>query len=106
MTPLQKVAASILCALFALIVLTTFLLPTHYARQFRDIPNAGPSAAHPLGTDALGRDSLSRLVYGTRVSLLLAPAAALLSTLIAAFLGRVAGLLRGWFVHILLGAPV
>src|SRR5205807_428797 len=45
MTPLQKVAASILCALFALIVLVTFLLPAHYAGQFRDIPNAGPSSA-------------------------------------------------------------
>jgi len=64
--------ASILCVIFVLMALATFLLPAHYARQFRDIPNAGPSTAHPLGTDALGRDSLSRLLYGTRVSLLLA----------------------------------
>ncbi len=104
MKSLQKVAASILVAIFVLMVLAAFLLPAHYARQFRDIPNAGPSAAHPLGTDALGRDSLSRLVYGTRVSLLLAPAAALLSTLIAAFLGSVAGLLGGWFERIVLAA--
>jgi len=104
MTPLQKVAASILCALFALIVLATFLLPAHYARQFRDIPNAGPSSAHPLGTDALGRDFLARLLYGTRVSLLLAPAAALLATLIAAVLGSAAGLLGGWFERIVLAA--
>ncbi|PYU51365.1 MAG: hypothetical protein DMG53_01575 [Acidobacteria bacterium] len=86
MNPLQKLAASALCAIFVLMVLATFLLPTPYARQFRDIPNADPSTAHPLGTDALGRDSLSRLLYGTRVSLLLAPAAALLSTMIAALL--------------------
>src|SRR6266436_4399489 len=104
MTLLQKVAAAILCAIFVLMVLATFLLPAHYARQFRDIPNADPSAAHPLGTDALGRDSLSRLLYGTRVSLLLAPAAALLSTLIAAFLGSVAGLLGGWFERMVLAA--
>jgi len=104
MKPLQKVATSILVAIFILMVLATFLLPAHYARQFRDIPNAGPSAAHPLGTDALGRDFLSRLLYGTRVSLLLAPAAALLSTLIAAFLGSVAGLLGGWFERMVLAA--
>ena len=104
MKPLQKVAASILCAIFILMMLAAFLLPAPYARQFRDIPNAGPSTAHPLGTDALGRDSLSRLVYGTRVSLLLAPAAALLSTLIAALLGSVAGLLGGWFERIVLAA--
>src|SRR2546428_3945435 len=102
MKPLQKVAASILVAIFVLRVLATFLLPARYARQFRDVPNAGPSAAHPLGTAALGSDSLSRLLYGTRVSLLLAPAAALLSTLIAAFLGSAAGFLGGWFERIIL----
>jgi len=102
--PLQKVAISILCAIFVAMALATFLLPAHYARQYRDIPNAAPSSAHPLGTDALGRDSMSRLLYGTRVSLLLAPAAALLSTLIAAFLGSVAGLLGGWFERIVLAA--
>jgi peptide/nickel transport system permease protein len=104
MKPLQKVAASILCVIFVLMALATFLLPAHYARQFRDIPNAGPSTAHPLGTDALGRDALSRLLYGTRVSLLLAPAAALLSTFIAALLGSAAGLLGGWFERIVLAA--
>ncbi len=104
MKPLQKVAASILCVIFVLMVLATFLLPAHYAQQFRDIPNAGPSPAHLLGTDALGRDSLSRLLYGTRVSLLLAPAAALLSTFIAALLGSAAGLLGGWFERIVLAA--
>lgn len=102
MTPTQKVAAGFLCTIFLLMVLATAFVPAHYSRQFRDIPNAGPSTAHPLGTDALGRDSLSRLLYGTRVSLLLAPAAALLSTLIAALLGSLAGLLGGWFERIIL----
>jgi len=98
----QKLAALALCMIFALIVFATILVPAHYARQFRDVPNAGPSTVHPLGTDALGRDSLSRLLYGTRVSLLLAPAAALLSTLIAAVLGSAAGFLGGWFERIVL----
>jgi peptide/nickel transport system permease protein len=102
MSPLQKGAAIVLCTVFVLMVLATILVPAPYARQFRDVPNAAPSAAHPLGTDALGRDSLSRLLYGTRVSLLLAPAAALLSTLIAALLGSAAGFLGGWFERIIL----
>ena len=97
MSPLQKAAAVILCLIFASLVITSILVSSRYSQQFRDIPNAPPSASHPLGTDALGRDSLSRLLYGTRVSLLLAPAAALLSTLIAAILGSAAGLLGGWF---------
>ena len=104
MRPVQKAAAFLLGAIFVTAMLAAFLIPSHYARQYRDIPNAAPSSAHPLGTDALGRDSLSRLLYGTRVSLLLAPAAAVLSTLIAAFLGSAAGLLGGWFERIVLAA--
>jgi len=102
MNPLQKLAAIILCLIFALMVFATVLVPAPYARQFRDVPNAAPSTAHPLGTDALGRDSLSRLLYGTRVSLLLAPAAALLSTVIGALLGTAAGFLGGWFERLVL----
>ena len=102
MSALQKAATITLGVIFALMALATLFVPAPYARQFRDVPNAGPSAGHPLGTDALGRDSLSRLLYGTRVSLLLAPAAALLSTIIAALLGSAAGLLGGWFERIVL----
>ena len=102
MSVLQKVAAIILCMIFLLMLVATILVPAPYARQFRDFPNVNPSRVHPLGTDALGRDSLSRLLYGTRVSFLLAPAAALLSTLIAALLGSVAGILGGWFERIVL----
>jgi peptide/nickel transport system permease protein len=102
MSPLQKVAATILCTILVVMVLASIFVPAPFARQFRDIPNAGPSTTHPLGTDPLGRDSLSRLLYGTRVSLLLAPAAALLSTIIAAVLGSAAGFMGGWFERIVL----
>src|SRR5262249_56713416 len=58
-------------------------------------PNAPPSRQHWLGTDEVGRDQFSRMLYSTRVSLLLAPTAALLSTLMAALIGGVAGYLGG-----------
>lgn len=67
-----------------------------YDVQFRESPDAPPSAKFVLGTDALGRDRLSRLAYGTRVSLLLAPAAALFSCAAAALLGGVAGWAGGF----------
>lgn len=76
---------------FLVVVALTALLPVSYEHQFRDSPNAGPSKQFPLGTDDLGRDRLSRLIYGTRVSLLLATAAAILSCLAAAALGGLAG---------------
>ena len=53
---------------------------------------APPSAAHPLGTDDLGRDVLLRLMQGARVSLAVGLAAALAATL----LGTAAGLLAAW----------
>ncbi len=56
----------------------------------------GPSSAHPFGVDNLGRDILSRVVYGARVSLGVAIAATLLSMLIGVAVGMVAGYYRGW----------
>ncbi|MFC7736195.1 ABC transporter permease [Roseomonas sp. GCM10028921] len=61
-------------------------VPDLLARQ------AGPSAAHPLGTDELGRDILVRLLVGARVSLAVGIAAALASTVF----GLAAGLLAAW----------
>lgn len=75
-----------------------------YEVQFRDAPEARPSSQFPLGTDALGRDRLARLLYGTRVSLALAPAAALLSCVVAGLVGGLAGLAGGWTDRLIAGA--
>lgn len=71
------------------------LAPGGYAKQYREAVAAPPSHQHWLGTDEIGRDRFARLLYGTRISLLLAPAAALLSTLMAALIGGLAGYLGG-----------
>jgi ABC-type dipeptide/oligopeptide/nickel transport system permease subunit len=78
------------------------LAPAPYALQFRDTIDAAPSHAHWLGTDSLGRDRFSRLLYGTRVSLVLAPLAALLATALAAVIGGYAGFTGGRSEHLLL----
>lgn len=87
--------------LLALVVLASLgaglWAPADYALQFRETPNSPPSHQHLLGTDELGRDRFSRVLYGTRVSLLMAPAAALLATLLATLVGGVAGYLGGWW---------
>lgn len=52
---------------------------------------------HPLGTDALGRDLFSRILYGIRISLALAGAGLLLSLSLGVTVGLVSGLFSGWF---------
>jgi len=53
----------------------------------------GPSAAHPFGVDQLGRDVLSRVIYGSRVSL----EVGILGTAVAAVIGTIFGLLAGFY---------
>ncbi len=53
-------------------------------------------AAYPLGTDSLGRDLLSRLIYGARVALIVAVVAATLAALLGTILGLMAGYFGGW----------
>jgi ABC-type dipeptide/oligopeptide/nickel transport system permease subunit len=72
-----------------------WLAPDGYAKQYREAAGAPPSRQHLLGTDEIGRDRFARVLYGTRISLLLAPAAALISTMMAAFVGGLAGYLGG-----------
>ena len=94
MTRTQKAAVVVLGLVAIASLLAGFLAPS-YSEQYRDAISAPPSHRFPLGTDELGRDRFARLLYGTRISLLLAPAAALLSTLIAAVIGGTAGYLGG-----------
>ena len=59
-------------------------------------PLAGPSAEHLLGTDELGRDTFSRIVYGARASMQVGLLSTALAMLVGVPLGLVAGYFRGW----------
>lgn len=79
-----------LCALFA-----PFVAP--YDPTLQDYTNirAIPSLAHPLGTDELGRDVLSRIIYGSRISLVIGLVPTTISMVIGTILGLMAGFLGG-----------
>ena len=89
-------AAGLLAIVFLVALGAGVFAPAYYATQFRTDIDHSPSHQFPLGTDDLGRDRLSRLLYGMRISMLLAPAAALISTLLAAVIGG-AGAYAGGF---------
>src|SRR5258708_35258145 len=63
---------------------------------------AGPSAAHVFGTDNLGRDVLSRVIYGGRTVLSGAFAALAISSAIGLSIGIIAGYKRGWLDNLLM----
>lgn len=81
--------------LILLVILLAILAPflTPYGENDMDLMHrlAAPSSEHLLGTDEGGRDVLTRLLYGARVSLLIGVAPALLSLILGALLGVVAG---------------
>ncbi|MDT7835933.1 ABC transporter permease [Aquabacterium sp. OR-4] len=63
---------------------------------------ASPTAAHPMGTDDLGRDILARMLYGGRISLAVGLAAMLMAITVGVFIGAVAGMARGWLDAVLM----
>ncbi|AIA07327.1 ABC transporter permease [Streptomyces noursei ZPM] len=91
-----RICAGILAAVVLAVVLVPLLFPLD--RQAVDLAAKlqPPSAAHPFGTDEVGRDLLLRCVYGLRVSLLVGVVAAVVATVIGTAVGALAGALGGW----------
>jgi peptide/nickel transport system permease protein len=77
---------------------------TSYEPNTQDVTNAlaSPSAEHWLGTDQLGRDVWTRLLYGARVDLQVGIIAVLISLVLGTFLGAVAGYFGGWLDSIIM----
>jgi peptide/nickel transport system permease protein len=73
----------------------------------------GPTSAHPFGVDQLGHDVMSRVIYGTRVSLEVGIIGTGISTFIGVIVGMIAGFYRGWidtllsrFIDVVLSIPL
>jgi peptide/nickel transport system permease protein len=76
-------------------ILAPVISPHEPTAQDAAYLNGGPSAQYPLGTDHMGRDILSRLAYGSRTILILAPLSVLASVVVGTFLGLVGGYFGG-----------
>ena len=95
----NKVAVFSMFVILAILLVTIFapvIAPYSFDMQFREIPLAGPSREHWLGTDVLGRDVLSRLIYGSRQSLQMGLLPVMISATVGITIGSIAGYFGGW----------
>ena len=95
---------SFVIILILLALLTPLIAPYEYDFQNRALSASGPSASHLLGTDYLGRDLLTRMLYGSRISLMVGFIATAVALIIGVSWGIIAGYLGGsvdaWMMRI------
>jgi peptide/nickel transport system permease protein len=94
-------AAVILIAILAAIF-APFFAPYDPYEQDLSASLQQPSRAHLLGADALGRDTLSRLIFGTRISLLVGIVALAIASFIGMIMGLVSGYFGGWIYAVIM----
>jgi ABC-type dipeptide/oligopeptide/nickel transport system permease subunit len=92
---LAMVGLIIVLLLIFVALLAPWIAPTHYATANFMAVNQFPSRDYPMGTDSIGRDYLSRVIYGIRTSLTVGFLAVVVACLIGIPLGLVAGLRGG-----------
>lgn len=99
--PLAIVGAVITVAWIVVAVLAPYIAPDNpLAQTFT--PSAGPSLHHLFGTDELGRDVFSRVIYGSRVSIPIAVILVALAASIGSVVGAIAGYFRGFIDGVLM----
>jgi len=94
--PLSKAGFIIIVCVFLLAMLAPIIAPYDPADINVKAILLAPSMQHWMGTDGLGRDVLTRMLFGGRISLLVGLVAVGISTVIGIVLGAIAGYYRGW----------
>ncbi|BBU29265.1 ABC transporter permease [Burkholderia sp. THE68] len=101
--PVALAAAVFVILLIVIAIIAPFIAPYDPENYFDyDALNAGPSAAHWFGVDALGRDILSRILVGSRISLTAGLVSVVLGAVIGTFFGLLAGYYEGWWDRIVM----
>lgn len=94
----------VIVTLLVLVALAGPLVAPHSPTEFVGIPNSAPSGDAIFGTDALGRDVLSRFLHGGRTVLGLSVAATLLGMVVGVVVGLIAAYSRNWLDDVLMRA--
>lgn len=92
---LSVAAGIIIIVISFMAVFAPWVSPSHYSEANFDAAWQFPSWTHPMGTDSIGRDYFSRIVYGARISLIVGFVAQMISLLIGVPLGAIAGFKGG-----------
>lgn len=92
---LAMMGLCMICVLVLCAVLAPVIAPYHYDEQNLQDTFVFPCRKYPLGTDSLGRDILSRVIYGTRTSLSISVVTVIIATIIGGSLGAVAAYYGG-----------
>ena len=92
---LSMFSSIFLFLLILIAILTPLIAPYSYEKQNLALGASPPSAQHWLGTDVLGRDQLTRIMYGSRISLMVGFIATLVALTIGVFWGTIAGYMGG-----------
>lgn len=95
--PLGTIGLFIVLALFLTGIFADFLAPYPMGKIDLLHSLASPSSLHWLGTDNLGRDVLSRIIYGARVSMIIGLSATFLTTIVSIIIGALSALIGGKF---------
>jgi ABC-type dipeptide/oligopeptide/nickel transport system permease subunit len=85
----------VVAGLFLMALVAPWIAPYHYAEQHLELARQPPGPRFWLGTDEFGRDILSRLLYGARISLTVALVVVTIEVLFGATLGLIAGYFGG-----------
>ena len=86
----------LLVFLLLIAIFAPLVAPYPFAKQVLEDKQQGPSALHRLGTDELGRDTLSRLMYGAQISLMVAVSVECFVVVLGLIVGLSAGFFGGW----------
>jgi peptide/nickel transport system permease protein len=95
--PVAVAALVVIATIYGAGILAPLIAPYGFAEPDFANTHAGPSWAHPLGTDALGRDLLSRAIWSAQTTVIISVATVTTGALfLGVTLGLLAGYLRGW----------
>jgi len=92
----------ILLVFSALAILAPVITPYGMAEVNFSRLRTGPSLEHRLGTDELGRDTFTRVVYGARISLTVGLGSVVIALFVGSLLGMLAGFIGGWFDEVVM----